>query len=152
MRRPNTEFSRKLRREQTDAEKKLWLSLRNRQLSGMKFRRQFAVGRYILDFYCPEVLLAVELDGGQHYEREIMLRDESRTKQLTQSGIKTLRFSDREALMHTGAVCEAIRLEVERRIPPHLNPLPRGERKISSGFLPRGERKISSGFLPRGER
>ena len=61
-------FVRQLRREQTDAEKLLWYCLRNRQLFGLKFRRQYPVGPYILDFYCHEYKLCVELDGGQHYE------------------------------------------------------------------------------------
>ncbi len=68
MKRNNIEKCRRLRKEQTDAERKLWSILRNRQLSGVKFRRQFPIGRYMLDFYSPEHKLGIEADGGQHYE------------------------------------------------------------------------------------
>jgi very-short-patch-repair endonuclease len=61
-------FVRQLRRDQTDVEKLLWYSLRDRQLYGLKFRRQYPVGPYVLDFYCYEYKLCIELDGGQHYE------------------------------------------------------------------------------------
>ena len=61
-------FVRQLRRDQTDPEKLLWYSLRNCQLFGLKFRRQYPVGSYVLDFYCHQYRLCVELDGGQHYE------------------------------------------------------------------------------------
>ena len=60
--------ARRLRRERTDAERTLWQRLRGKQLGGLKFRRQHVVGPWILDFYCPECRLAVELDGGQHNE------------------------------------------------------------------------------------
>ncbi|MEW6418931.1 MAG: DUF559 domain-containing protein [Nitrospirota bacterium] len=62
MKRNNVDKCRKLRKNQTDAEKKLWALLRNRQVSGVKFRRQFSVGRYILDFYCPEYRVGIEAD------------------------------------------------------------------------------------------
>lgn len=58
--------ARKLRREQTPAEAKLWSVLRNRQLEGLKFRRQHPIGRYVADFCCEEISLIIELDGGQH--------------------------------------------------------------------------------------
>lgn len=57
---------RELRRNQTDAGKALWMKVRNRQLFGLRFFRQYSIGPYILDFYCPMEKLAIELDGGQH--------------------------------------------------------------------------------------
>ena len=62
---------RRLRRETTEAERVLWSKLRNRQFHGLKFYRQYGVEKYILDFYCPEKRLGIELDGGQHNERGI---------------------------------------------------------------------------------
>jgi Uncharacterized protein conserved in bacteria len=59
-----------LRHQQTDAEKKLWNALRGRQLLGLRFCRQFSVDNFILDFYCPEKKLAIELDGGQHADEQ----------------------------------------------------------------------------------
>lgn len=69
-----------LRKEQTEVEKKLWLHIRNRQIHGCKFFRQYGVGSYILDFYCPEVRLAIELDGGQHNEESNKEYDKLRTE------------------------------------------------------------------------
>jgi very-short-patch-repair endonuclease len=64
--------------------------LRNRQLAGVKFRRQFSVGRYILDFYSPEHRLGIEADGSQHYDDEGKKRDEVRTSDLSKLGVQIL--------------------------------------------------------------
>lgn len=127
---PNVERCRDLRKNQTDAERKLWSILRNHQLSGVKFRRQFSVGRCIIDFYSPEYRLGIEADGGQHYQDKGRRRDELRTKELSHLGVKILRFSDRDILNNLEGVCEVIQETIESKIvPPHLDPLPRGERK-----------------------
>lgn len=127
----NVNRCRNLRKNQTDAEKKLWAILRNSQLAGAKFRRQFPVGRYILDFYSLECKLGIEADGGQHYEDKGKQRDELRTSELSQLGVQILRFSDREILKNIEGVCEIIEKTVlkKRGNPPHLEPLPIGERK-----------------------
>ena len=80
MKRKNIDFCRNLRQNQTDAECKLWSILRNRQLEGVKFRRQYPIDKYVLDFYSPECRLGIEADGGQHYEEAGRKRDGSRTK------------------------------------------------------------------------
>jgi len=82
--------ARKLRREQTPAEAKLWSVLRNRQLEGLKFRRQHPIGAYVADFCCEEIGLIVELDGGQHSDRE--LQDRLRTIVLEDMKYTLLRF------------------------------------------------------------
>ncbi|MCL5994855.1 MAG: endonuclease domain-containing protein, partial [Chloroflexi bacterium] len=71
--------SRALRQQQTDAEKHLWRLLRDRQFHGAKFRRQHPIGNYILDFYCHEAKLAIELDGSQHAEPDQAAHDAVRT-------------------------------------------------------------------------
>lgn len=126
MKRSNIGRCRNLRKNQTAAEKKFWTILRNRQLTGVKFRRQFSIGRYILDFYSPEYRLGIEADGGQHYTDEGRKRDELRTKVLSQLGIQILRFNDHEILNNIEGVCEIIHKTIEKRKdnPPHLNPLP----------------------------
>jgi len=130
MKRRNVERCRNLRRDQTDAERKLRSKLRNRQLSGAKFRRQFSVGRYILDFYSPEYRLGIEADGGQYYQNKGRRRDELRTKELSHLGVKILRFSDRDILNNLEGVCRVILETIESiKITPHLSPLPRGERR-----------------------
>ncbi len=98
------EYSRRLRREMTDAERKLWQHLRGRQLDGFKFRRQHPVPPYIADFCCIERKLIVELDGSQHNEH----KDAARTRFLESQGWGVVRFWDSEALVQTEAVVEAI--------------------------------------------
>jgi len=87
-----------LRMAQTEAEEKLWQSLRNRKLMNLKFRRQHPFGKYVLDFYCHEVKLCVEADGSIHNEKDISEYDEHRTKVLNESGITVLRFTNQEII------------------------------------------------------
>lgn len=86
------QIARELRRHQTDEEKELWRALRGRRFTGFKFPRQHTVGEYILDFYCADAKLAVEMDGSQHGQPEGIQRDAVREKFLTEQGIETLRF------------------------------------------------------------
>jgi very-short-patch-repair endonuclease len=108
LKRPNIPISRTLRKNQTDAERKLWSVLRNRQLNGIKFRRQFSINKYILDFYAPEFKIAIEADGGQHYTDEGKTKDNTRTEALALQGIRMLRFSDSDILLNIEGVCEMI--------------------------------------------
>jgi very-short-patch-repair endonuclease len=114
MKRNNIDKCRNLRKNQTDAENKLWRILRSRQLNGIKFRRQFSVDRYILDFYSPEHKLCIEADGGQHYEDRGRQKDEIRTQKLSQLEIQTLRFNDNEILNNIEGVCEMILKTIEK--------------------------------------
>lgn len=97
---------RRLRKKQTDAEYKLWQRLRNRQIQGFKFYRQYSVGSYILDFYCPQKKLVIELDGSQHLAAQKY--DEARTASLEQFGITVIRFWDDTVLKETDLVVEVI--------------------------------------------
>ena len=101
-------FAKRLRRDMTDAERKLWWILRSRKLAGFKFRRQVPMAGYILDFYCVKILLAVELDGGQHCEPDAIAYDQRRTNMLSTHGIRVLRFWDNDVLKHTDDVAETI--------------------------------------------
>ena len=94
--------SRRLRLTQTDAERKLWLLLRDRRLGGAKFRRQHPVGKFIVDFCCPDQRLAIELDGGQHAAQTEA--DERRSRFLRARGYSVLRFWDDEVLRNPEAV------------------------------------------------
>jgi very-short-patch-repair endonuclease len=71
----STAFARKLREDQTDVEKALWYHLRNRQINDAKFRRQYTIGKYIVDFVCIEKKLIIELDGAQHNEDTALIKD-----------------------------------------------------------------------------
>ena len=116
---------RQLRREQTNAEKLLWYCLRGRQFCGVKFRRQYPIGPYVLDFYCHEHKLRVELDGGQHYESAGIQHDEQYQAFLTSHSIRTLRFSNKDVLQHL----EAVLLQIAEAIKPLTPTLSRRERE-----------------------
>jgi len=104
-----------LRREATDAEGRLWKLLRGRQLAGHKFRRQHEFGGFVLDFYCADARLAIEVDGGQHFSEQGALHDEERTQFLEANGIRVLRFTNTEVLSELDAVGEAILRELTSR-------------------------------------
>lgn len=100
------ERARDLRKNMTDAEQKLWQTVRQRQLNGFKFWRQVIVGEYIVDFACFEAKLIIELDGGQHAENT--LYDDKRTQYLTQQGFQVVRFWNHEVLNQLDAVLERV--------------------------------------------
>jgi len=83
-----------LRRNQTLAERELWKHLRLRQIDGVRFLRQYVVGGCILDFYAPSIHLAIELDGGQHYEPGARAHDAVRSRWLASRGIEVLRYTN----------------------------------------------------------
>jgi very-short-patch-repair endonuclease len=144
VKRKNIDKCRILRKNQTDAERKLWSVLRNRRLAGAKFRRQFPIGKYILDFYAPEYKLGIEADGGQHYEEKGRLKDKQRSEELSQLGVDIIRFSDREILNNIEGVYWMIQENIDRKksFPPHLNPLLlRQARDGELSRTARGERK-----------
>ncbi|MFE0502278.1 endonuclease domain-containing protein [Lysobacter soli] len=113
--------ARVLRGYATDAERTIWQRLRNNQLPGFKFRRQYPVPPYIADFCCPSARLIVELDGSQHSQHT----DSVRTRFLESKGFTVIRFWDNEALQQTDAVMEAI-WNACRSAAPHPNPSPVG--------------------------
>ena len=100
-----TSRAKTLRRNMTEAEKKLWLRLRSCQLSGLKFRRQHPIGIYIVDFVCLEKNLVIEVDGGQHSEST---PDKIRDEWLTSEGYKILRYWNNQVLRETEFVLEDI--------------------------------------------
>ena len=85
-------LARTLRKNTTKEERILWQLLRNRHFFGLKFRRQFPIGKYIVDFVCESKKVVIELDGGQHNEPENILLDEERTKFIENQGYKVIRF------------------------------------------------------------
>src|SRR5574344_2977238 len=109
----SNEDSRKdLRKNGTSAEATLWKMLKARQIEGCKFRRQFSVGPFILDFYCPQKQLAIELDGAPHFAPGGYMSDEKRTQYLNRQGIEVLRFENKDifeqTIMVRSAIVEAI--------------------------------------------
>jgi very-short-patch-repair endonuclease len=107
-----------LRRNQSDAERALWAKIRNKQFFGMKFFRQYSIGPYILDFYCPTVKLAVELDGGQHNQSDKRERDVARSEYLKAQGVDVMRFWNNEVLLDIQSVLSELALKVTPLHPP----------------------------------
>jgi very-short-patch-repair endonuclease len=103
-----TNLSRKLRRDQSSAEQRLWRVIRNRQLGGLKFVRQMAVGPYIADFACRRKRLIVEIDGATHSSDEELAHDARRDAFLRSAGYEILRFRNTEVYEALDMVCEAI--------------------------------------------
>ena len=99
--------ARQLRHEQTPTEAKLWDSLRDRQLDGCKFRRQHPIGRFIVDFCCPERQLVVEIDGPVHQEQTD--HDEARTEALQALGYQVYRWTNEQVEQNLVEVLDALR-------------------------------------------
>ncbi|NJD89768.1 MAG: endonuclease domain-containing protein, partial [Betaproteobacteria bacterium] len=102
----HTAFARSLRRAPTEAENRLWYYLRDRRLSGAKFRRQVPIGPYVVDFLCVTASLIVEADGGQHSERAGY--DEERTRYLEARGYRVVRFWNNDVIGNIEGVMQAI--------------------------------------------
>ena len=102
------EYARELRQRATEAERKLWSLLRNRQLKRKKFRRQQAIADYVVDFYCNESKLAIELDGNFHLEAGAKENDKLRTALLNELGITILRFWNEEVIKDPSKVLQRI--------------------------------------------
>ncbi|MDF7801898.1 HsdR family type I site-specific deoxyribonuclease [Pontiellaceae bacterium B1224] len=112
--------ARELRQKQTPAEEVMWELVRNRQLADLKFRRQHQIGPYIVDFFCNEKKLVVELDGSAHEIEAQQKKDHKRTAYLESLGFSVLRFDNNDFLNDPQSILEQI-------ANPHLNPLPAGE-------------------------
>ena len=102
------QIARKLRNNMTEQEKKLWYYLRKRCLNNNRFRRQYPIGNYIVDFICREKSLIIEIDGGQHSESNIKDYDKTRTLFLESKGYKVIRFWNNEIDKNIDAVLEKI--------------------------------------------
>ncbi len=103
----HTHLRRQLRKNQTEPERRLWAKIRNRQL-GVKFRRQHGIGNYIVDFYCPECKLVIELDGDSHFSPVSLESDGVRDKFLGELNLRVLRFTNREVTGNLNSVLTAI--------------------------------------------
>ncbi len=106
----------KLRKRLTTSEKILWEELRKRKLNGLKFRRQHPISRYVLDFYCHEAKLGVELDGKYHEKKSQKLYDKDRTENLEKHNIQIIRFTNEEVINSLSTVLNKIQEASELRI------------------------------------
>ncbi|MFT3789597.1 MAG: DUF559 domain-containing protein [Rudaea sp.] len=126
-------FIRELRRTSTNPEHLIWSFVRNRRLRGAKFRRQHAIGPYALDFYCHELKLAIELDGGQHGESEARVHDARRNDFLAGRGIETLRYWNNEVSDDLESVLTNIWNRVATLSNAYLLPSGEGARRADEG-------------------
>lgn len=124
-----------LRQNQTDAERRMWMLLRDRRLAHLKFKRQVPLGRYFVDLLCAQKRLIIELDGGQHNEN---LADEKRTAWLESQDFKVIRFWNNDVLKNPEGVLAAILLKIT---PSPLAGEGRGEGSKISTDKPRAIRR-----------
>jgi len=116
------QYSRQLRENMTDAERKLWAKIRRKQIKEYQFYRQKPIGDYIVDFYCPKAKMVVEIDGSQHLVGETIQYDRIRDDYLSSLGLRVLRFTNTDVLINIKGVVESIEGEI-----PLSPPLEKGE-------------------------
>jgi very-short-patch-repair endonuclease len=122
--------ARELRRNTTEAERRLWYQLRRRQIDGHRFRRQVPLGPFVVDFACLSARLVIELDGGQHNEDANIARDAERTAWLNAQGFRVIRFWNVDVFQAIEGVWEIISAALkESGITPLPNPPPQGGRE-----------------------
>lgn len=102
------EIARKLRNSSTLGEILLWKRLRNKQMLGYDFHRQNPIDEFVVDFYCPKLMLAIEIDGGSHETDETYARDKLRQQQIEKLGIHFLRFKEKEVRENIRQVLDVI--------------------------------------------
>ena len=109
----NLPLRRRLRKNMTSAEVALWTMIKNRQLGGYRFQRQFGIGPYVVDFYCHEAKLVVELDGEVHNDPEQIEHDRARTEFLNACGVEVLRFENFEVFVYAARTLNTITQKIE---------------------------------------
>lgn len=102
-------YRRGLRKRLTPAEASLWILLKNRQAFGLKFHRQTSIKNYIVDFYCPEIRMIIELDGEPHFTQEQADKDQKRDKELTELGYKVFRYENLVVFDHPDFIFDDIK-------------------------------------------
>lgn len=131
-----TAIVRRLRRDSTRVEMRLWQKLRNRQL-GIDFRREHPAGPFVLDFYCPSLRLAIELDGGQHAEARNAAADGKRDQWLTDRGVIAMRFWNSDIVENLAGVLEVMAAKIQELQVARMTPTRRWRhsRCFTSAFL-----------------
>jgi len=110
---PQTQRRKKLRNNPPPAELTLWSHLKNKQMLGYKFRRQYGIDNFILDFYCPKLRLAIEIDGDSHFQDASKVKDERKQKHIESFGVKFLRFTNHEIYLDLERVLKDIKKACE---------------------------------------
>ena len=123
----------------TEAEQELWIKLRRRQIERCKFRRQYSIMGFVVDFYCPEKRLAIEVDGGYHRKKNQLDCDQARQKLLETLNICFLRFSNDEVFNDLDLVTQKIRDQINSSYPHPLSPSPLIRGKGNKGLGVKGK-------------
>jgi very-short-patch-repair endonuclease len=126
-------LARRLRRDSTSAELRLWSRLRSRLIDGRKFVRQQPIGPYVADFVCREKRLVIEVNGGQHADN---VRDRMRDQWMREHSYRVLRFWNNDIMSNMDGVLETIAIALQEDVPPHPVPASGGNRPLPA----RGER------------
>ncbi|WP_241773462.1 endonuclease domain-containing protein [Chryseobacterium sp. Leaf394] len=108
-----------LRKDETQAEKILWAKLRNNQLKGYKFRRQHPIGLYIVDFYCHQLKLVIEIDGDYHNIQEQIEKDKERTQNLETDGLHLIRFTNKDVMENLEKIISEIMIKTDEILHSH---------------------------------
>ena len=122
---------RDLRNSMPDAEKKVWRLLQGKGMEGYKFRRQHGIGPYIVDFYCPKLRLAIEIDGDSHFEGDAQKKDRMREFFIRSKGIEIIRFTNIEVQQNIDTVVEVL-LSFTRHLTSPRPSLAGGETRMRS--------------------
>jgi very-short-patch-repair endonuclease len=108
------EKRRSLRKNMPKSEVILWSKLKNKQMQGKRFLRQYSVDQYVLDFYCPELKLAIEVDGDSHFVTGAQEYDRDRQEYIESFGIRFLRFTNADVCENIDGVCQVIFNKIEK--------------------------------------
>src|ERR1700674_4460167 len=136
--------ARHVRRNMTEGERKLWILLRRKQLSGFRFRRQATIGPYIADFFCAKAKLIIEVDGAPHADEGRMWRDLARTRWLETNGCRVMPFWNVDVFKHPLEVTEAIYdalIDPPSALPPSAESASAALRRTTGTFPHKGGRK-----------
>lgn len=129
-------LKRRLRREMTEPERRLWLFLSRKQLRKSKFRRQHGIGPYVVDFYCPAARLVVEIDGESHARGDRMTKDRQRDTYLRSLGVQVIRYSNIEVMTNlTGVLEDVLKRLGQDSTSPTSSLQRRGNDRSSSGAV-----------------
>ena len=120
------EYARQLRNHPTQSERFLWKMLKGKELKGYDFHRQKPLDNYIADFFCHELMLAIELDGYTHLFEEVQQKDHRKQERLSELGVTVLRFTDDEVFNDTDNVFRVIENYISTFESTHPRPLSRG--------------------------
>jgi very-short-patch-repair endonuclease len=119
------EYARKLRNHSTRSEIFMWKQLKGKQLKGYDFHRQKPIGHFIVDLYCPDLLLAIELDGITHESEEVRKQDQIKQASLEEMGVTVLHFTDEEVFFDTDRVFKVLEVFMDdfERLHPKNKPM-----------------------------